>query len=295
MFSPVLDQFHGISSPGENEADVRILPAPLERTVSYGDGTATGPAAIIAASHQLELLDEETLVDFAVAPRVHTLPAIDFSSCSTPEECLSTIQTRVASLRDRFLVTLGGEHLLTYGTVRGLLDDLSDLTIVQLDAHADLAHNLHGQYWSHGTVMKRLLEHGCRLVQIGIRSLTREEHELATREPRITTWYGYRLREDWPSMLASLRKLSGKVYLTIDVDGLDPSIIPSTGTPQPGGLDWPQTLEIMRTLIGLPAIDLVAADVVEFIRSPHGPGCDPTAARLVAKLLAYWSQRGQVA
>ena len=115
-------------------------------------------------------------------------------------------------------------------------DDLAGVTVVQIDAHADLADELHGRRWSHGTVMRRLWEQGCRLVQIGIRSLSREEYEVATAGPRIATYYAHRLEEQWAEVLETLRGLEGKVYLTIDVDGLDPSIIPSTGTPLPGGL-----------------------------------------------------------
>ena len=160
--------------------------------------------------------------------------------------------------------------------------------MVQIDAHADLADQLDGRHWSHGTVMRRLWERGCRLVQIGVRSLTRSEHELAATEPRITTFYAHRLEEQWAELLKTLRGLEGPVYLTIDVDGLDPSIIPSTGTPQPGGLSWRQTMDVIRALGTESRCRLIGADIVEFVPSPVPPGCDLTAARLTAKLLAWW-------
>ncbi len=177
---------------------------------------------------------------------------------------------------------------VTYGVLTGLAEEPADVTIVQIDAHADLAEELDGRRWSHGTVMRRLWEQGCSLVQIGIRSLTRSEYAVATAGPRIVTYYAHRLEQQWAELLERLRRLEGKVYLTIDVDGLDPSVIPSTGTPQPGGLSWQQTLEIVRVLATQSGGDLIAADLVEFVPSPAPPGCDPAAARLAAKVLAYW-------
>jgi agmatinase len=335
-------QFLGLPSPGQERADALLLPLPVEKTVSYGRGTGRGPQAIIAASLQVEMFDEETLVDFAESPRIHALPAV--SADGEIEECLARIrdcvrplaresvaqppsavqeqpaqppsvvqeqpaQPRAAvlqtvGLREKFLVALGGEHTVTYGVVTGLVDDPAEVTVVQIDAHADLADELHGRHWSHGTVMRRLWERGCRLVQIGIRSLSRAEHELATvciaeRKatigPRITTFYAHRLDQQWAEVLETLRGLEGKVYLTIDVDGLDPSIIPSTGTPQPGGLSWRQTMDVIRVLTTESRCRLIGADVVEFVPSLAPPGCDPAAARLVAKLLAWWWKgRGSV-
>jgi agmatinase len=279
-------QFLGLKSPGFEQADARILPVPVEKTVSYGTGTAGGPRAILDASFELEPFDEEVLVDFTEAPRLHTLAPL--SVTGGLEDCLKQICDAVRPLRDKFLLSLGGEHGVTYGLVTGLFDDPAEATLVQIDAHADLADRLHGQHWSHGTVMRRLWERGCSLVQIGIRSLTRDEHTVATAGPRITTYYAHRLEEQWAEILDTLRRLEGKVYLTIDVDGLDPGIIPSTGTPQPGGLSWRQTMELVRTLTTQSRCRLVGADVVEFIPSAVPPGCDPAAARLVAKVLAWW-------
>ena len=279
-------QLFGLPSPGPEKADVLLLPLPVEKTVSYGVGAGLGPYAILAASPQVETFDEETLVDFAESPRIHTFPPI--SADGDIETCLARIQEYVRPWRGRFLMSLGGEHTVTYGLVTGLAEDPAEVTVVQIDAHADLADALGGRHWSHGTVMRRLWERGCRLLQIGIRSLTRAEYDLATADPRIVTYYAHRLESQWAEMLDSLRKLEGKVYLTIDVDGLDPSIIPSTGTPQPGGLSWRQTMEILRVLMTESRCRLIGADVVEFVTSPVAPGCDPAAARLTTKLLAWW-------
>jgi len=283
-------QFLGIPSLGPKLADALLLPLPLEKTVSYGRGTRGGPQAILEASLQIETFDEETLVEFTEGPGLCMLPPVEFDG--EIEDCLRTIENHVRSLRSRwpgkFLVSLGGEHAVTYGTVLGLFDSPEEATVVQIDAHADLADALHGRHWSHGTVMRRLWERGCRLVQIGIRSLSREEHDLAVTGPRITTYYAHRLADQWAELLGTLRGLEGKTYLTIDVDGLDSSLIPNTGTPQPGGLSWRQTMEILRVLTAESRCRLIGADVVEFVPSPVSPGCDPVVARLTAKLLAWW-------
>jgi agmatinase len=125
------------------------------------------------------------------------------------------------------------------------------------------------------------------LVQIGIRSLTRSEYAIATAGPRIATYYAHRLQDQWAEILDVLRQLEGKIYLTIDVDGLDPSIIPSTGTPLPNGLMWRETIEVVRILATQSRCRLIGADIVEFVPSAVLPGCDPTAARLAAKVLAW--------
>jgi agmatinase len=278
--------FLGLPSPGPQRAEVLLLPLPVEETVSYGHGTAGGPAAILAASLQIETFDEETLVEFTEAPRVHTLPPA--AGNGGIEERLATIARQAAGCRDRFLLALGGEHTVTYGVVTGLAGDPADVTVVQIDAHADLADTLGGRVWSHGTVMRRLWERGCRLIQIGIRSLSRQEHEFAAASPRVATYYAHQLEQRWAELLQSLRALEGKVYLTIDVDGLDPSLLPSTGTPQPGGLSWRRMMELLRVLASESRAELLGADVVEFVPSSVGPGCDPVAARLVTKVLAWW-------
>ncbi len=280
------NQFLGLPAAPLAQADAVILPVPLEKTVSYGTGTWRGPRAILDASCQVETFDEETEVDFTEAPRLHTLPQLLVEG--DLRAWLEAMKTRLAELRGKFVVCLGGEHSLSFGAAAGLAGDLGRLTIVQIDAHADLIDSLDGRRWCHATVMRRLWDQGCRLVQIGVRSLAREEFELARSDPRITTFFAHRLAERWKALLATLDALKGPVYLTIDVDGLDPAVIPSTGTPQPGGLSWFQTMEIIRHLACARRARWLGADVVELVASPHPPGCDLTAARLVSKLLAWW-------
>jgi len=156
-------------------ADALVLPIPLEATVSYGRGTAGGPEALLAASEQIELFDEQTGVDLQNGLLIATLNAFQGPGSSPCEEgeladWLDALAARAAELRrpGRLLLGLGGEHLLTLGMTRGLCDDLSRLTVVQLDAHADLIDQLDGRRLSHGTVMRRLWERGARLLQIGV-------------------------------------------------------------------------------------------------------------------------------
>ncbi|MDZ7619943.1 MAG: agmatinase [Patescibacteria group bacterium] len=268
------------------QAHAVILPAPMERTVSYGPGTSAGPAAILAASAQIELFDEETGVDFDEGPLLHTPAAV--MPASTTESDLDAIEAAAARFRGKFVLTLGGEHTLTQAAVAGLCDNLQRLTVVQVDAHADLIDQLDGVRLSHGTVMRRLWERGANLVQLGIRSLSREEFDLIGTGERIRTYFAHELPDRFADALDTLHQLEGDVYLTIDIDGLDPSVVPSTGTPQPDGLSWRQTMAILQAVTFAPKARLVGADLVEFVPSPNPPGCDIIAAKLAVKMLAWW-------
>ncbi len=269
------------------QADAVVLPVPMERTVSYGPGTSGGPAAILAASGQVELFDEETGVDFEQAPRIHTAAAL--MPAESLEADLAAVEAATRRFRDKFVLTLGGEHTLTLGAVAGLCENIERLTIVQIDAHADLIDRLEdGLKLSHGTVMRRLWERGAKLVQLGVRSLSREEFDLIATGERVRTFFAHRLSKQFDEALEALGHLEGDVYLSIDIDGLDSSLVPSTGTPQPDGLSWRQTMALLRAVTAASRARLLGADLVEFVPSPHPPGCDLTAAKLAVKTLAWW-------
>jgi agmatinase len=283
------NQFIGLAPCALAEADAVLLPVPFERTVSYGTGTWRAPQAILDASNQLEEFDEETLIEFGQDLRVHTADPVLDDEEESVEQYLAHVASHARQLRDHFVVGLGGEHSVSYGLIDGLCEDLSELTIVQIDAHTDLRDTLGGKRWSHGTVMRRLLERGCRLVQIGVRSVSKEEYTLSQSHPQIQTFFARNLEDRWIALEACLAELSGEIYLSLDVDGLDPSVIPTTGTPQPGGLSWQQTVRIIRQTFNGPNRRVIGADVVEYVASPHPPGADTTAAKLVAKILAHWA------
>lgn len=281
------DQFLGLPPCTVEDADAVILPLPFERTASYGTGAWKAPRAILDASCQVETFDEETLVDFEVSPRIRTAPAILDDGDAPVEEYLERVKETAARLKGKFVLSLGGEHTVTYGLVKGLASNVADLTIVQVDAHADLRDVLDGKRWSHATVMRRLLDEGARLVQVGVRSVSREEYDLVKKEKRIACFFAHELASGWEQLREALRRLEGDVYLSIDVDAFDPAIIPSTGTPQPDGLSWAQVMGIIHELSVSRRCRFLAADVVEYVASPHPPGCDIIAAKLVTKILAH--------
>jgi len=284
--------FLDLPSLAEADSEAVILPLPFERTTSYGKGAEGGPDAILRASCQIELFDEELGIDFEASGGFHTAPSVQDDPERSIEQYLKQVAEKVRAIRDKFFLALGGEHTVTYGVVEGLVESLDDLTIVMIDAHADLIDELEGRRWSHGTVARRLWEQGCRVLQIGVRSLSREEHDFIKAGERIETWYAHELSGKWQNLLARLGDLSGPLYLSVDVDGLDPSLIPSTGTPQPEGLTWRQTMDVFGALSKSRA-QWLGADVVEFVPSPQSPGCDITAAKLAVKLAAYWRKRNR--
>lgn len=290
MATTVPDQFLGLPPAPLVDAEVVVLPLPFERTVSYGCGTWRAPRAILDASCQLELFDEEVALDFEQLA-LHTLSPILADDGDGGEEgvgrYLEEVAAAVRAVAPRFVLGLGGEHTVTFGLVRGLAVPPETLTVVQVDAHADLVDRLNGRRLAHGTVMRRVHELGCRLIQIGIRSASRSEYELIASDGRIETYYAHDLERRWGGLLEELRSLVGPVYLTLDVDGLDPAVVPSTGTPQPDGLSWRQAMQILGAVTAAPRARLVGADVVELVASPHPPGCDIVVAKLASKVLAY--------
>jgi agmatinase len=137
-------------------------------------------------------------------------------------------------------------------------------------------------------VMRRLREEKVRLVQVGTRSLSRAEYDFAVRDEGITVFFAHEMGEKWGELRETLRQLKGDVYLSIDVDGFDPAVVPNTGAPQPNGLTWNQAIEIIQQISLSEGSRFLGADVVEYVASPHPPGCDIVVAKLAAKILAYW-------
>lgn len=289
MDSP--DNFLGLDSPYSSRArsKVWVLPVPLEATVSYGAGTAAGPGAIIAASQQLELYDREFFGEPATEYGVFTLPPLRLAE--PLKETLEAIGEAVEEVirNDKFPVVLGGEHTVTIGGVRGILQaGLQPLTIVQIDAHCDLRDSYQQSRYSHACVARRLLEEpGVEsIVQLGIRSLCREEAEfVAANQARVTVLGSEEIhRGNWREEL--IGRIAGKkAFVTIDVDGLDPSIVPATGTPEPDGLTWSETLEILRTVSNHAGI--AGIDCVELAPAVNLHMADFAVAKLVYKAISY--------
>lgn len=264
-----------------------IIPAPLEYTVSYGTGAAQGPAAIIAASAQLELYDEETGT-IPAEQGIGTLATLDFAGLGH-EEALARIHDAVAAVVDhgQLPVTLGGEHSLTAPCVRAVqaAEESTPLGVVQFDAHADLRAAYEDSPLSHASAMRRVLEiPQVELLQVGIRSISEEEiAALRAGDMRTTILWAHQLATGKADFAAALAALPARVYITIDLDAFDPSLMPATGTPEPGGLGWYGVLGMLRLIAATKQV--VGCDVVELAPIPglHAP--DFLAAKLTYRLL----------
>lgn len=260
-----------------------IVPVPYEATVSYGSGAGSGPAAIIRASRQVEFYDVEEDADVHLAG-IATLDEVE-PLASGPADMVDGLTDLAGEIfdRGRIPVCLGGEHSVSLGFIRAAAERFSNLTVLQLDAHADLRDEFHGTPYSHACVMRRALD-VAPVVAAGIRSFSVEERDLIRArglDPLLARDMAGRM--DWLRPLVD--RLSENVYLTIDVDAFDPGIMPATGTPEPGGLDWRQVLAIARA--AAKERRLVGFDVVELAPLPGQNGPDFTAARLVYKILTY--------
>ncbi len=260
-----------------------ILPVPLDRTTSYVQGTRNGPRELIVASAQVELWDEELGVDIHTRG-IHTLPEMDLSHGSM-EGAMAHIRRTASSIMDsgKFLVTLGGEHSITPPLVAAAAARHPGLTVLQIDAHADLRDGYIGEHNSHASAMRRSLE-SAPVVQVGIRNISLEEAE-AVPSLQTTIFYDWNMRDDPDWMSRVLDALTGPVYLTIDLDGLEPGLMPAVGTPEPGGLAWRELMTLLRRVFT--ERDVVACDVVELCPIPGLWSPNFVAARLVYKLITY--------
>ena len=260
-----------------------VLPVPYEGTVSYATGTADGPMAIIEASANVELLDNELLGEYYEAG-VHLLPPVP--PAPEPDEQMRRVYEAAAPVvRDgKFLLTLGGEHSITTPLVRAMCEQYGAVSVLQIDAHADLREQYNNSKWSHASAMRRVLEITPHLCQVGIRSFSVEELDACPRHveafvtPRII-----RTDRDWISRV--LGRLTEKVYVTIDIDGLDPAYAPGTGTPEPGGMDWFELTDLLRAVCA--ERDVVGADIVEVSPIPGSHTTEFLAAKLAYKIIAY--------
>lgn len=274
--------------PGEAtfaSSPVVLLPVPYEATVSYMSGTRFGPRGLLHASRYIELYDHELDCEpYKVG--VHTLPELVLSG-SGPEAALDELRQVVDGLLDagKFVILLGGEHSVSAAPILAHADRADgELSVLQLDAHADLRAEYEGTPFSHACVMHRVHDRA-RLVPVGIRSLTSAERSLM-RELAIPAIFGYELAGDaWIDR--ALDSLGDTVYVTIDVDYFDPSLMPSTGTPEPGGGTWYLTLQLLERVFREKRV--VGCDVVELAPIPGQVAPDVLAAKLVYKLIGFYA------
>jgi agmatinase len=271
-------------------AQVVILPIPYEQTTTYGTGTKEGPQAIIAASRHMELYDEE--LDFeAFRLGIHTLRELE-TVASGPQAMLERITevTRDLLRHGKFVIGLGGEHTISFGLVRAFAERYPGLSVLQFDAHADLRDTYQGTPYNHASVLRRISEL-VPAVQVGIRSLSREEAEwVKTRGKKL--FYAAEVLASPTIGMEISDALTDDVYITICLDGLDPSIMPAVGTPEPGGLGWYDVLRIVRRVAETRHV--VGFDVVELFPMPGNIAPDFLAAKLVYKVLGYRYKFGKL-
>ena len=278
--------FLGLPKENKNKNKVYIIPFGLEKTVSYSSGTKNGPKKIIEASHQVELFDEELKLEPYKKFNIKTLKQEKIKSkLNDSLNQLSKIIEKTLKSKC-FPLTLGGEHSITPAIIKPLSKKYSNLTIVQIDAHADLRDGYMGIHNSHAAAMRRCLDNkNTKIVSIGIRNLCQEEFNYFKKNnKRIEIFWGNEMHK-W-SMEKLYKILKNKdVYLTFDLDGFDSSLMPATGTPEPGGLFWSDAMRILKTVFK--NSNVVGADVNELAPNPHLHACDFLAAKLVYKILSY--------
>lgn len=266
-----------------DESRVVILPIPVDRTTSYVPGTRNGPREILQASSHMELWDEELGLDVH-SVGLYTLPEMElpFGELGPLMDEIRRVASEILS-HDKFLVTLGGEHSITPPLVAAAAAKYPGLHVLQIDAHADLRDSYMGTPHNHACALRRSLEHAAA-TQVGIRSMSTEEAEAVARL-NTTIFYDHSMRQDAGWVNAVVASLGDPVYITIDVDGMDPAIMPSTGTPEPGGLSWYETLALLKATITRRRV--VACDVVELSPIPglHAPNF--LCAKLVYKMITY--------
>ncbi len=268
-------------------ARFHVLPVPYEKTVSYGGGTAKGPAAIIAASDQLERWDGTSDPG---AEGIYTWPAIDCRGA--PEKVIAAIAATVAKIlrMGKMPVVLGGEHTVTWGVVQGYFEaGVRDFGVVQIDAHADLRDRYEGDPLSHASVMRRIVEAGIPLFQLGVRAYCEEERDVR-KQFGVHHIDAEQLARERIDAIVLPQDFPEQVFFTLDVDGIDPSVLPATGTPVPGGLGWYQTLGLFESVARQRRI--IGFDVMEFAPIPGFHAFDFAAALLTYKLMGIVQRSG---
>lgn len=267
-------------------SEIVIQSLPYEYTSSYLSGSAAGPAAILEASHYVEFYDEEIDREIYRETGIATLEALDFGK-KTNEAAISLIENATSALLgdEKFVVSLGAEHTVTYGIVKAFARKFDNLTVLQLDAHSDLREAYQGNPYSHASVMKRVYDLGLNICQAGIRAQCREEAALIRSSDRIHTAYAWALQSDEHWMENLVDACTGNVYITIDADGFDPSVMPAVGTAEPGGLGWYEALRLLRKVCEHK--NVVGFDIVECAPAEGNIITQFNLAKLAYKLMGY--------
>ncbi len=272
--------------PAENatyeNSKVVLVTVPYDGTSTWGKGADKGPELFLDASENMELYDIETDSE----PYLQGVyRAGEVSENSTPEKMVEAVYNKTKELikdREKLFTLIGGEHSVSIGSIRAVGEEYKQLTVLQLDAHTDLRPEFHGSKNNHAcAVFEANQKH--KLVQVGIRSMDAEEKQYL---PHNRVFFAHEIANNENWIKEVLEKVTGNVYITIDLDAFDPSIAPSTGTPEPGGLQWYPTLKLLRKVFK--KCNVVAFDIVELMDSPQAKPTAFLAAKLYYKMLAYY-------
>jgi agmatinase len=260
-----------------------VVPVGYDLTSTYQPGSRRGPAAIIEASTNMELYDEELRKETYLAG-IHTTLPLSIDSRG-PKNMINIVRKKIAKIAalNKVPVMLGGEHSISFGAVQALKEKYPKLKVLQLDAHADLRENYQGSPYSHASVARRISEI-CPLIQVGIRSMSKEEADFLPQNKVKSYSADFALeKKDWYTTVC--KDLSGDVFVTIDLDVFDPSIMPSTGTPEPGGLYWRDVLRLLKLVSS--SCKIRGFDVVELAPIPGIVAPDFMAAKLIYRFMGY--------
>ncbi|MBA2368889.1 MAG: agmatinase [Candidatus Protochlamydia sp.] len=280
----IAGRYAGLSDPFCSLAvsNIVILPVPFDQTSTYQKGCDKGPDALIEASRNMELYDIETDSE-PYKKGIYTDAAIQ---ADTSESMLELTFRRTKELLGlgKFVITIGGEHSISYASIRAHAEQAGTLTVLQLDAHSDLQNTYENNPWSHACVMARVREipQVANIISVGIRSMSAEESASLDLP---TTFFAHRLDPEGQWMDLVLEKLSSPLYITIDLDVFDSSLMPSTGTPEPGGLNWNQAMILLKRVIK--EKNVIGFDVMELCPRPCNSAPDYLAAKLIYKLISY--------
>jgi len=280
------NNFLGIKNPSNKKSKVYIVPYGLEKTTSYGKGTSKGPAEILKASHQIELFDDELKLEpcnffYPLTLDIDKIPSSHIKALKNLENIVNSIVKL-----DKLPIILGGEHSITSFCIKPILDRYKKLTVVQFDAHADLRNTYQNEKNSHACAMRRCLDNrNLDIISIGTRSISKDEFEFFRRNEDRIKIYWARNNENW-----NLKKLQNSIkdkniYISFDLDAFDSSIMPATGTPEPGGLSWYQALNILKIICK--NSNIVGADINELSPIKKIDSYNFTAAKLIYKIISY--------
>ena len=280
------DGFLGYEANTKAKSKVVVVPFGLEKTVSYGRGTKNAPNEIIKASHQVELFDEELNKETYKLIGIKTIKKFKIKNkIKSALKQIAEINSRIIS-KKQFPLVFGGEHSITSGSIRPFVKKFKNLYILHFDAHADLREKYDGQKFSHATAIRRCLDYkNVKVISFGIRNLSKEEMIFYNKNKKKIKIFWSNNKNKWK--ISEIRKIfkNKNVYITFDVDGFDSSLMPATGTPEPGGLFWDDVMPIIKNVCSVS--NVVGADINELAPIKNFNSCNFLTAKLAYKIISY--------